>query len=397
MAADNTASGSSPNLSVLAITSQFPNLARPHLASFNRQQFGELAKLCDLTVVAPVPVKEMLGPGENPSDPLSRHPPVVHPTFWYPPKFKRQWHGRTYLWSVWPTVQRLAQKQEFDVILATWLYPDGWAAAAMARRLQLPLVIKLHGSDVHTIAKDPSRRPKLSEALTAANRVVAVSRDLAEAAEELGASSDHIAVVPNGINRDLFRPGDKLRARVELGLAPHSTYLLFLGRLNLVKGPDLAVEALSLIDEANLLLVGDGPLEAPLKQRAASLGLSDRVLFVGQCAHQEVPRYLAACDLLVLPSRSEGQPNAVLEALAAERPVVAAAVGGVPEIVGEGQQGMLFPPEEPTALAAAVQRALAHPWDSHALAKPLAARSWKNSAAKLLEVLRQAVEESEPR
>lgn len=130
---------------------------------------------------------------------------------------------------------------------------------------------------------------------------------------------------------------------MELGLDPHATYLLFLGRLNLVKGPDLAVEALTLIDDANLLVVGDGPMEESLKQRAARLGLGERVLFLGQRPHQEVPRYLAACDLLVLPSRSEGQPNAVLEALAAERPVVAAAVGGVPEIVAEGRQGMLFP------------------------------------------------------
>ncbi len=395
MTQNNPPEKSTSRLSVLALTSQYPNAASPHQASFNRQQFAELAKICDLSVVAPVPIKEMLGPGQNPSKPLSRHPPVVHPVFWYPPKFKRQWHGRTYLWSVWPAVQRVAKSRAFDVMLATWLYPDGWAAGVMARRLGLPLVIKLHGSDVHTLGRDATRRPKLIEALAAANKVVAVSRDLAEAAEELGAAAERITVVPNGIDHDLFRPRDKLRAREELGLDPHATYLLFLGRLNLVKGPDLAVEALTLINDANLLVVGDGPMEESLKQRAARLGLGERVLFLGQRPHQEVPRYLAACDLLVLPSRSEGQPNAVLEALAAERPVVAAAVGGVPEIVADSRQGMLFPPEDPAALAAAVRRALEYPWDNRVLAEPLAQRSWKANAAKLLEVLGTAGREAQ--
>lgn len=247
---------------VLALTSQYPNAAHPRQAAFNRQQFSELDRRCELSVVAPLPWKQTLGPGVNPVNPLPGVPDALRPTFWYLPKIKRHWHGAWYLKSVWPTVKKLAADKSFDVMLATWLFPDGWAAAIMAHRLGLPLVIKLHGSDVLVQGQDPLRRPKLGQALEAAERIVAVSQALAKSAIELGAEASKVRVVPNGIDRDLFRPGHRLRARVDLGLEPYGSYLLYLGRLEEVKGPDLAIEALAQLDDVRLIMVGAGSLEA---------------------------------------------------------------------------------------------------------------------------------------
>lgn len=167
--------------------------------------------------------------------------------------------------------------------------------------------------------------------------------------------------------------------------------LASLVRLEEVKGPDLAIEALAQLDDVRLIMVGAGSLEASLRSDAARLGVEDRVIFAGECEHKDVPRYLAASDLLLLPSRSEGQPNAVLEALSAQRPVVATSVGGVPELIEDGRQGALCAPEDPDALALAIGRVLAKAWNPRELSEPLGQRSWASSAEGLMAVLNEAI------
>ena len=162
--------------------------------------------------------------------------------------------------------------------------------------------------------------------------------------------------MPNGLNQEMFVPADQQAARAELGLPPTGKLLAYVGRLTPVKGPDLAVEALALLPEASLVIVGSGSLEASLKQRAQELGVAGRIIWAGPQPHRRIPRYLAACDALVLPSRSEGDPNAVLEALGCGRPVAAAQVGGVSQVVSEAGNGALFPPDDPQALAQAARR-----------------------------------------
>lgn len=379
-------------LGVLGLTSQFPHPRRPHLAAFNRQQFGELARLCRLSLVAPVPFTQAFGPPAEGNHPAPAFP-VSHPAYWYVPRLRRDWHGRAFLLSVWPALRRAAASGRFDVLLATWLFPDGWAAASMAQRLGLPLVIKLHGSDVNVFGRDPRRRPLLSRALQAASRVVAVSRALCEAAVELGADRARVRVVPNGIDRELFTPRDQAQARRELGLPSDRPLALFVGRLEPVKGPDLAIQALARLEACDLVMVGAGSLEAELKQSAAALGVAERVHWAGQQSHGEIPRYVAAADMLILPSRAEGQPNAVLEAVSAGRPVAAASVGGVPEIVKPGEQGFLCPSEDPAGLAEAMGRVLARSWDPAALSASMADRSWHASAEALCAVLAEAASE----
>src|SRR5439155_22355430 len=109
--------------------------------------------------------------------------------------------------------------------------------------------------------------------------------------------------------------------------------------------------AASLSPRALLVRAGDGPLRAALEQRAIALGIHDRVLFLGE--RKDIPALLARCDVFVLPSLNEGLPLTVLEAMAAERPVVATNVGGLPELVADGVRGILVPPAGPRALAGA--------------------------------------------
>src|SRR5207244_12000408 len=125
------------------------------------------------------------------------------------------------------------------------------------------------------------------------------------------------------------------------------------------KGYDVLLHALSALPDAALVLVGDGPERRALEALASSLGLDERVLFAGWQAQPR--RYLTTVDVFALPSRFEGFPLAVVEAMLAELPVVASDVGSVPEAVREGETGLLVPPDDPARLAAALRRLPAEP------------------------------------
>src|SRR5690606_4716037 len=159
-------------------------------------------------------------------------------------------------------------------------------------------------------------------------------------------------------------PGDRDEARRLVGFDNGRRHLLFIGNLLPVKGVDVLLDACRALasrrDDWCLHLVGDGAGRAGLEQQARALGLADRVVFHGSRAHAELPEWLRASDLFVLPSRSEGIPNVLLEASACATPWVASDVGGIPEIVSLGA-GTLVPPEQPDALADALARGLDAP------------------------------------
>lgn len=378
---------------LLVLTQQYPNPLFPGWASFNRQQLDALADLARLRVVAPVPWTE-LARARRPRLVSRRLPyPVDWPPFWYLPGRRRDWQARGMLWSTWPSLRRAAAALKPQALLATWLFPDGWAGMRAARRLGLPWAVKLHGSDLMVFRRDPQRLPYLREVLAAAPAVIAVSESLARAAGELGARWGRVFVVPNGLDAGLFRPAGREAARRELNLPAEGRLVLFVGRLAEVKGPDLALQAVARAPWARLVVVGDGPMAPALRRQAAELGLADRVVWAGARPHREVPRYLAAADAVILSSRSEGSPNAVLEALGCGRPVAAFAVGGVPELVRPGREGELAAPGDPDDLARALGAVLAQDWRPEELAERVAGRGWADSAARLLAVMEGVISE----
>jgi glycosyltransferase involved in cell wall biosynthesis len=208
------------------------------------------------------------------------------------------------------------------------------------------------------LKQHPSRRRGTAEALRRADRVVAVSRDLARHVVELGADPARVHVIYNGVDAEVFRPGDRAEARRRLGLDPDRTALLYVGNLLPVKGVDVLIEAAVALDarglDFDLHVVGKGPLRPALEARARQAGLGERVRFHGVVPHDRLPDWFRAASAFVLPSRSEGVPNVLLEAAACETPFVATAVGGVPEVAHLGVS-RLAPPEDPGALANAIE------------------------------------------
>ena len=385
---------------VLAITKIFPNAVEPLSAPFNRQQFAALAQRCDLEVMATLPWfpgAGLLGKYSS-AGKLAGVPRretiegirVTHPRTLFLPRLAHGAWGPLYAASIAPLLP--AYRGKVDVVLGSWAYPDGFAAVLAARALGVPCVVKLHGSDINLIAKLPGPRRLTSWALPRARRVVAVSRALAEAAVALGVSRDRIRIVMNGVDAALFRPQDRAAARAALALPASGPLALYVGNLKPEKGVlDLAAAwSRVTVPGATLAIVGGGPAQAALAEATAAFG--DRVRLVGPQALDSIPTWLAACDVLTLPSHAEGTPNVVLEALACGRRVVATTVGGIPDLITSPALGELVEPHTPDALAAALARALSTPYEPAAVAALGARGGWQASADALYAVLREAME-----
>ncbi len=187
-------------------------------------------------------------------------------------------------------------------------------------------------------------------------KVTCISKAVALHVEKtLGVKKENISVVYNAIP-DLISTTPKIRARAELSLSPDDFIILTIGRLRVQKSIDtllLATATLAAqIRNLQVLIVGEGPLEEELKSRSGQLGISSFVRFCGSTNTPET--YYAAADVFVLPSVFEGLPTVILEAFRSSLPVVASNIDGNTELIQHGVNGQLFPPREPTALAAEV-------------------------------------------
>jgi glycosyltransferase involved in cell wall biosynthesis len=182
-------------------------------------------------------------------------------------------------------------------------------------------------------------------------------------------------------------PARDVRSR--LGIDGEARVVTCVSRLSHEKGIDVLLRAAAKMHEraAQFFIVGDGPRRGDLVELARELGVEERVTFVGMKPHEEVPLWIAAGDVLALPSRIEGHPNAVLEALACGRPVVGTRVGGVAEAIRSEAVGMLVESESPEGMARALDEALAREWDTEAIAAVGGARTWDHVAGELLDLV----------
>jgi len=198
------------------------------------------------------------------------------------------------------------------------------------------------------------------------NRFVVAETCVAEAVRrwsiERGLPAEKLVTIPNGVDVSAYK-ADRGKLHGELDLPAEARIALFLGRLSSQKGPDILLDAAAALchrmPELHFILAGDGPLRGKLHMAAEREGLLSQIHFMGR--RDDVAELLADADLLVLPSRWEGMPNAVLEAMAAARPVVATDVGGCPELVADGQTGLIVPQDDAAALADAIEKIISDP------------------------------------
>ena len=236
--------------------------------------------------------------------------------------------------------------------------------AAAARLNRLPLVLTVHTSLRHTLAVSDLRSAVLKVlggrierwGTRSAEAVLVITPRLYRLLASEGVDENRIHVIPPGVNASLFEgPFEDPFAGVG------KPRVLFVGRLAPQKGVRTLVSAAALLEDprAQVLLVGDGPQRKALEREAKRIGVGDRLHFVGFLAHDRLPAVLVHADLLVLPSIYEELGTVLLEAMQAALPIVASRTGGIPDVIEDGVNGMLVPPDEPEA--AVLQRSPVRP------------------------------------
>lgn len=298
------------------------------------------------------------------------------------------------------------QRQGFDLIHCHSAYDLGLAGLAARERFGLPLVVTVYGTDVNWLFEEGNRRASRRIArdtrrvLLGADRVICVSRDLLDKVESLGVPRDSLRWIPNGVDSDLFYPGDRQAARASLGWPQQGRIVLFVGNLIPTKGVIELIEAMADLtagpEKEDIRLVLAGPLGKSgdeLKEAIKAHGLEQRVVLTGTVAPDNVPGLMRACDIFCLPSWREGWPLSVIEAMACGRPVVATKVGGIPEIVDGPDLGVLCQPRAPRALAVALDEALERQWDPELISRAAARYAYDTLCPRIESVYRELTAE----
>jgi glycosyltransferase involved in cell wall biosynthesis len=263
-----------------------------------------------------------------------------------------------------------------DVIHAHQLLSPSSAALVLSALTHTPILLNPHAcgaiGDVGVLSSTALGRMRLRATVLRADAFVAISGPIGAELREAGVPPERILVVPNGVDVERFRPAaaeDRAALRRCLGL-PNGPLVVYTGRLAPEKGVDLLVAAwprvLAGVPSARLWMLGEGAERSRLVEAARRAGVAEAIVLPGPVA--DVSPFLRAADAAVLPSRTEGMPVALLEAMACAVPVVATAVGGSAEVLRDGVTGRLVPPERPDALADALVEALGDP-EAHARAR----------------------------
>ena len=287
----------------------------------------------------------------------------------------------------------LHRRYTFDCIDAHYVYPDSFAAVLLGWVLDVPVVITAHGSDICLYPTSRILRPMIRWTLRRAAKVISVSEAMqGTMINELGVSPTHIEVIPNGVDTETFRPQSKMEARRLLGIPASAKVGISVAALVPSKGHELLIHAVPAVLEAfpdfKLYLVGEGRSQSHLRQLVDLLRLHNHVSFVGEVRNRDLKYWYNAADVTCLASHREGFPCVLLESLACGTPVVATAVGGIPEIISSEVGALSLPNAE--ALAGAMKRTLCANWISAPLLQAASTFTWNKVMEKVDRVLSAA-------
>lgn len=364
---------------VVVLSSLFPSSIQPGAGPFVRERMFRVGRRLPLCVVAPTPWFPLQGllrrwrPHFRPGAPHYERQQdfdVWYPRFFSVPSVLKRLDGLAMAVGAYPRLRALKRAGRLDLLDSHFGYPDGYAAVLLGRWLGVPVTITLRGTEARHAA-DPALRPLLLKALLGADRVFAVADALKQVAVSIGVPADKITVVGNGVDTVRFVPVDRDEARAALGLPANAPVLISVGGLVERKGFHRVIELLPRLRERwpglIYLIVGGASAEGnnrpQLEQQVEQLGLHDTVRFLGSLPPDALKQPLSAADVFVLSTRNEGWANVFLEAMACGLPVVTTDVGGNREVVDRDSLGIVVRFGDAAALEAALDQALATPWD----------------------------------
>ena len=353
---------------LLTFTTLFPNAVRPAHGIFVETRLRQLvgSGKVEVKVVAPVPWFPFRHSIFGSYASFARVPKyetrfgihVEHPRYFLPPKISTSIAPELLVRGAKPCITRLIEAGfDFDLIDAHYFYPDGVAAIQLGKYFNKPVVITARGSDITLLPKLTVPRKKIIAAAKKAHGIITVCNALRDELINLGAQSEKIVSLRNGVDLDLFTPnscGSRLPVPDEDG----PVRLLTVGHLVPVKGHEIILRSLAMLPTTHLVIAGDGILRKSLERLALKLKVRDRVTFLGNIKQTELQQHYSAADIFVLASEREGWANVLLESMACGTPVVASNVWGTPEVVASPAAGLLMQERTPEALVMAIKTLL---------------------------------------
>ena len=379
-------------LRVLTLSTLYPHALQPGFGGFVERQTRRLAARpdVDLRLVAP------LGLPPFPLDRLGRYGalralpahegwndvPTARPRFAAVPAIGWRFNAGRVEQAVRRELALLSDAGFVpDVIDAEFFFPDGVAAARLGRRLGIPVSIKARGSDIHYWGGKAAIRNMMVAAAEAAGGLLSVSEALKRDMVALGMPADKIRVHYTGVDLDRFTLQDRRAAKTHFGVA--GPVVVSIGNLVRLKGHEIVAGAVAKLKGVTLLIAGTGADEAWLRQQVAALGSPQRLRFLGAIAHDEMPRLLAAGDVMALASEREGLANVWVEALACGTPVVSPDIGGIREVIDRADAGTIVSERSAGAFAGAISRLLAGPPEPAAVRAAAERFAWERNTATL--------------
>ena len=286
-------------------------------------------------------------------------------------------------------VRRMITKHDIqaDLVHAHFTWSAGYVGARLREEAGIPFVLTAHGYDIYDLPfRDAEWRENIKYVLDRADEVITVSASNLKCVRELGTEKP-VHVIPNGVNLKLFYPRESGECRRVLGLPTDRKIVLAVGRLAEIKGQRYLVEAVGQLvsyrHDVICYIVGGGELRKRLDRQAHEAGLQDHVKLVGGRPYHEIPLWMSACDLFVLPSLRESFGVAQVEALACGKPVVATYNGGSESIVTCEDYGYLVEAADPGALCEKILAALDRQWDREHLLSRAEHFSWTSVAERI--------------
>lgn len=406
-----------PSYKLLVVSESYPRQGDPNAGIFLHRQNRELLRRdCDILVVSPLPIlprileheKHYLRYQQQQSQSKIDGINVRYTRVPSAPGIMLGTLSAFFMVRPLKAILREHLKGSNRAVLqVNMATPFGVAGLVIQRQLGIPLVICLRGSDVHTYPhSNPITYQATRQVIARANQVTAVSDNLRSEAEKIAGRANDIHVVYTGCDPEKFKFDEaKRRAiRSQLGIEPSECLLVFVGHLKREKGLNELVEAYEhasrIIEGMHLVIIGSGKIN-----EITSLSnvvenqpeLASRIHLVGSRPHQEIPAWLAASDIMVLPSWNEGLPNSLIEAMSCGRPVIASKVGGIPEAVQDGYTGLLHPKGDVEAIVGAILELAADP--NRRMEMGIAGRetarqrfSWSANASTMIKIYQDALE-----
>lgn len=373
---------------VLIFTNIFPSAENPNVGFYVYEQVQRLRAVYDIKIMMAKPS------GGNKKKDNSKASvkvfegiEIFEPQYVSLPKIGVFFNGYSYYRAIEKIVELIYKEFPFVLIIAYWTYPDGYAAVKIAKKFQVPVILRPRGSDINVYADNPVLRFLLKRPLKKAYKIIPVSNHLKERVLRLGINQHKICSILNGINAKDFFVMDKNKCRQNLDLPLDHKLVLFVGNFIAIKGIEYFIEAIRVLDQPSqqnlsFIFLGSGPLADKLQKIARELKFIS-IRIIGDIAHNQLRVWMNASDLLCLPSLHEGCPNVVIESLACGLPVVASNVGGIPELINNDELGILVPAKDERSLADAIEKGLIKKWNQDYLLNRVKSFSWDNVVEKL--------------